>query len=298
VLIVANPAAGRWRSRRRRLGSVVAALERRGCRVTLRLAGPVRDEPGRLAREAGNGFDVVVAAGGDGTINVVANGIAGTGCALALLPFGTANVLARQIGLPRRVDRLADIIAFGQARPVWPGVVRSAGGERLFLTSASSGFDALTVAAVSPRLKRWFGRLAFVWAILGCLWHYRAAALTVRADGVDYHASTAIAVRGRFYAGGFTIAPEADPGEPILHLALFQRDGRAAVLRYLAAMLFGRLPQRRDIVFRRAREAAVSAAESLPVQADGELVGELPAGFGIAERPLYLVQAGPAGPGC
>src|SRR6266568_324512 len=286
ALIIVNPTAVRSRSSRRRLDRVVAALKRRGCAVVLRHAGPASGDAERLAREAEAEFDLIVAAGGDGTLNAVANGMATAPRPLALLPFGTANVLAREIGLPRDPERLADLIAAAPARPIWPGLA----GDRLFLTMASSGFDAETVAAVHPRLKRHAGRLAFAWAILACLWRYRACELHARVDGVDHRAAALIAAKGRFYAGPYVIAPRADLAEPMLDLVLLQRSGRLAVLSYLGALLLGRLPRHRDIIVLRTREAFVSAAEPVPVQADGEIVARLPVRIAIAEQPLRLVQ--------
>ena len=286
ALIILNPAAGRSRSSERRLGRVVAALERRGCAVVLRRAGPESGDAERLAREAEAEFDVIVAAGGDGTLNAVVNGMAAAPRPVALLPFGTANVLAREIGLTRAPERLAGLIASAPARPVWPGLV----GDRLFLTIASSGFDARIVAAVNRRLKLHTGRFAFAWAILVGLWRYRACELCVRVDGVDHPAATMIAANGRFYAGSHVIAPGADLAEPMLDLVLFERSGRLAVLRYLGALLLGRLPRRHDITLLRSREAFVSATEAVPVQADGEIVTHLPVRIGIAERPVRLVR--------
>jgi YegS/Rv2252/BmrU family lipid kinase len=285
VLIIVNPAAGR--SSRRRLDRIVAGLRRRGCEVTVRRTGPTAGAAERLAREAGAEFDIIVAAGGDGTINAVANGL-GTAAPrpLAVLPFGTANLLARAIGLPRRADALALLIASGSVRPVWPGRV----GERLFLTMASCGIDAEIVAAVDPRLKRRIGRFAFAWAFAKCLRRYRAHELSVRIDGVEYRAVAVIAAKGPFYAGPFVVAPRASPAEPMLDLVLFQRAGRLAVLGYLGALLLGRIGKCRDIVFRRCRNAVVTAAKPVPVQADGELVGHAPVTLGIAERPLLLLQ--------
>ncbi len=286
MLIIVNPMAGRSHSSRHRLDRVVAALERRGCAVVLRRTGPAIGDAERLARAAEADFDIIVAAGGDGTLNAVVNGMEAAKRAVAFLPLGTANVLAREIGLPRDPERLADLIAAGPARPIWPGRV----GDRLFLTTASSGFDAEVVAAVNPRLKRCLGRLAFAWAILGCLWRYRACELAVRVDGVEHRAAAVIAAKGRFYAGAYVIAPRANLAEPILDLVLFQRSGRLAVLRYLAALLLGRVARRKDIRFLRSRAALVSAAEAVPVQADGELIARLPVLIAIAEEPLRLVQ--------
>ena len=286
VLIIVNPAAGRSRWSRHRLDRVVAALERRGCSVVTRRAGAPTGDAERLAREAEPDFDIIVAAGGDGTISAVVNGIAGAPRAVAVLPLGTANVLAREIGLPRRPELLAELIAAGPARPIWPGCV----GDRLFLTNASSGFDAATVAAVDPRLKRYVGRLAFAWAILVCLWRYPPHALCVRVDGIDHPAAAVIAAKGRLYAGGYVIAPRANLAEPMLDFVLFQRSGRLAVLRYLGALLLGTIARRDDVTVLRSRSAFVSAAKLLPVQADGEIVARLPVLIRLAEQQLRLVR--------
>lgn len=265
---------------------VVAALWQRGCAAEVRRTGAFPGEAERLAREAEPEFEVIVAAGGDGTLHGVVNGVGAAPRAVALLPFGTANVLAHDIGLPRRPEQLAALIADGPARPVWPGRV----GDRLFLTTASSGFDADTVAALDPRLKRNLGRLAFVWAILTCLVRYRDRKLVVQVDGVGYRAATVIAAKGRLYAGRFVIAPRASLSDPVLHLVLFQRSGRMAVLRYLGALLLGRIPRGEGITLLRCRNASISGDESVPVQADGELVGHLPIALAIAERPLLLIR--------
>jgi len=285
ALLIVNPMAGRVRSSR--LARTVAGLERRGCTAVVDWAVAAGDAE-RLARQTGPDIDIIVAVGGDGTVNAVANGLAlaGREVPLAVLAFGTANVLAREIGLPRDPESLAELIVRGAARPIWPGRI----GDRLFLTCASSGFDAEIVAAVHPGLKRRFGRLAFAWAIGSLVVRYRAHDLVIRCDGAEHAAATVIAAKTRRYAGPWIIAPTADLARPMLELVLFRRPGRLAVLRYLAALPLGRLPHRQDVTLLRCREAALSAAGPLPVQADGEIVGILPVTVGVAERPLYLVQ--------
>jgi len=240
----------------------------------------------RLAREAEADFEIIIAAGGDGTLNAVVNGLAAAPRPVAVVPLGTVNVLAREIGLPRHSEQLAELIATGVAQPIWPGRV----GSRMFLTMASSGFDAETVAAVNPWLKHHLGRFAFAWAILMCLWRYRGGELRVSVAGADYRAAAVIAAKGRFYAGPYVVAPRARFAEPMLDLVLFQRTGRLAVLRYLAALLLNRLPRRKDITFLRSREAFVTATEAVPVQADGEIIAQLPALITLAEQPVQLVQ--------
>jgi diacylglycerol kinase family enzyme len=219
----------------------------------------------------------------------VVNGLAGIPRPMALLPLGTVNLLAREIGLPRQAERLAELIATAPAQPIWPGRVDG----RLFVMMASTGFDAETVAGVDPRLKRYIGRLAFIWAMLARLWHYRPCELVIEADGAEHHAAGLIAAKGRFYAGPFIVAPRANPADPVLELVLFRRAGRMAILGYAAALLRGRLSRSKHVTLLRAPSAGVSGNRSLPVQADGEIVGHLPATIGIAEQPLFLIRPRP-----
>ena len=289
ILIIVNPAAGRARSSERRLGRFVAALERQGCTVVLRRAGPSPGQVERLAGQAEPGFEAIVAAGGDGTISAVVNGLGGRAVPFGVLPLGSANVLAREIRLPRAPEALASLVVTGPASPIWPGRV----GNRAFVMMASAGFDSEIVAALSPELKRRVGRLAFVWGFLVRLWHCPACELTVRADGVEYRAAAVVAAKGRHYAGPFVVAPGADLAEPVLELVLLDRRGRWAMLRYATALFLGRVPRLGDIAIVRARQASVAGNRALPVQADGEIVGELPITLAVADRPLLLIR--PAG---
>ena len=285
ALIILNPSAGRSRRARRRMSRVIAELATLGCHAELRLAGPVHGDVERLAREAEPEFEVIVAAGGDGTVNAVVNGIAGTARAVAFLPLGTANVLTHEIGLPRSPAALARVIAAGESRPIWPG---RAGG-RLFVLMASSGFDAEVVGSVDRRLKRAVGRAAFAVAIIMTLARHRGMSLTVTADGITHAATTVIAAKGRFYGGPFVLAPQADLAEPALQLILLRREGRLAALQYLAALMTGGLARRRDVATLHVSEASISAAWPVPVQADGELIGTTPVTIGIAPTPVHLV---------
>jgi len=289
ILIIVNPAAGRARSSERRLGRFVAALERQGCTVVLRRAGPSPGQVERLAGQAEPGFDAIVAAGGDGTISAVVNGLGGRAVPFGVLPLGSANVLAREIRLPHAPEALASLVVTGPASPIWPGRV----GNRAFVMMASAGFDSEIVAALSPELKRRVGRLAFAWGFLVRLWHCPACELTVRADGVEYRAAAVVAAKGRHYAGPFVVAPGADLAEPVLELVLLDRRGRWAMLRYATALFLGRVPRLGDIAIVRARQASVAGNRALPVQADGEIVGELPITLAVADRPLLLIR--PAG---
>ena len=287
VLILVNPAAGRARSGR--VGRVAAALERRGVAVTIRTGEPPQGVE-QLAREAEPEFDALVAAGGDGTVAAAVNGIAAAPRPLAILPLGTANVLARGLGLPRRAAALAEIIATAPARDFWPGRI----GDRLFVAMASSGFDAAVVAAVDARLKRRVGRLAYAAAMLSCLRRYREPELRVATAEGEFRGAAVIAARCRCYAGGFTIAPEAELAVPLLHLSVIAGGGRRAVLRSLAALVCGRLPDAGFVTRVTTGAATLSGPAGVPVEADGDAAGSLPVRLGLAPRPVPLICPAPA----
>lgn len=291
ILIIFNPSAGRGRRPAKRLRRVVVELERLGCISVVRRTRAPGDAE-RLAHEADPSFDLIVAAGGDGTVNEVVNGLSGSPRPLAVLPLGTGNVLANEIGLPRRAREIAALIAGATPRPIWPGRV----GHRLFVAMVGVGFDADVISRLDDGLRRRIGKLAYAWPILACLWCYRRREFVVRAEGSTFRAASAVIAKGRYYAGRFSLAPEARIADPTLHAVLFRRAGRLAALRYLAAIAFGVLHRLPDVSVFTARTVLLDSAEPSVVEADGEIVGRLPVLVQIPEKPLLLVQPGPSDP--
>jgi diacylglycerol kinase (ATP) len=293
ILIIFNPMAGRKRYRAARLRGVVAELERLGCIVEVRSTRAPGDAE-RLAREANPTFDLIVAAGGDGTVNEVVNGLFARSRPMAVLPLGTGNVLANEVGMPRNPRRLAEVLADGKAKPIWPGRA----GLRLFVAMTGVGFDAEVLAALDPKLKCRIGKLAFAWAILLCVWRYRRREFVVAAPDA-YPVTSAIVTKGRLYGGRFVIAPNARVDDPLFHILLFRGAGRLAIVRYLAALTLGvlhRLPDVSVVTARRVLVAAFDSDESgiSVVETDGEVGGRLPLVIEIAEKPVLLVQPMPA----
>ncbi len=289
VLVILNPVAGPWWRTRRRLYRVLAELERLGCAITVRPTAGMGDAE-RLARAAGCAFDLVIAAGGDGTVNEVANGLAGSSHPLGVLPLGTANVLANELGLPRHPKRLAAVLAGALPRPIWPGRI----GDRLFVCMGGIGFDAAVVARVDPRLKRRFGKCAFLWTILSTLARHRRGEFAIGIDGVEYRAGAAVIAKTRFYAGRFVLAPAARAADPLFHVVLFRPACRPAVLCYLAAMALGLVHRMPGVSVVPGRAIALAGGETWPIQADGEIVAGGPLAVTLAETPLLVVQPGAA----
>jgi YegS/Rv2252/BmrU family lipid kinase len=287
VIVVFNPTAGR--RRRQRLWRVLDLLVQHGQRVEVAETA-YAGHATALAREAAaGGARLVVAAGGDGTVAEVANGLAGSGARLGILPLGTANVLARELGLRPDPHSLAAALAFGRGRVHWPGLASGADGERLFVRMLGAGFDAQVVHHLPPPLKRLLGRGAYVVQTLRESLRRAHGPLTVRLDGATgTEAAAVIVTKGRLYAGPWLLAPDAAPGLPGFAVALFEGGGPLAPLRYGAALPLNRLPRQPGLRLVRAREVEILGS-GVPTQADGDPAGTVPVRVTDAREPIEIL---------
>jgi YegS/Rv2252/BmrU family lipid kinase len=294
LVIIHNPTAGRRRGHY--LARVMAALAAEGVAAETLLTA-ARGDARRLAQaESARGRTIAVA-GGDGTINEAINGIAGAGAAraarLAIIPLGTANVLANELGLPKAPAAVARIAAGDATRAIHLGKIVGGGVARRFAMMAGVGFDAHVVANLPVPLKRALarlgaGKLAYAWQTLVEWLRLRPRRYRVVADGAVYHCASAIIAKGHFYAGRYVAAPEAALERDSFELVLFERGGRAAVLRYALALGLGRLAKAKGIRIVRAREIAIDGEASEPVHADGDAVSTLPVRVSIAKERLAV----------
>jgi diacylglycerol kinase family enzyme len=296
LLVIYNPAAGQRRATL--LWRVLDILNGNGIRFAL----AETRYPGHaavLAREAArDGQSLVVAAGGDGTIADVANGLAGTGVRLGVrlgvIPLGTANVLAREMNLPLAPHAVAAALAFGRTRALWPGIAAGAGPERVFVQMLGVGLDAQVVHKLPLGLKRALGRGAYVVQTLREMLRYDYAPIRLRMDGVAAEAGSVIVTKGTLYAGQYMLAPGAKPEEKGFTVALFERNGPWSALMYGAALPLNLLPCAPGLRLVRASRVEIlgnpveNGGEVL-AQADGDPAGEVPISVRDAEAPIQVV---------
>jgi YegS/Rv2252/BmrU family lipid kinase len=287
MIIVFNPVAGRRRAHL--LWRVLDVLSANGVRIDLaetRSAGHAV----ALARDAVlRGEPMVVAAGGDGTIAEVANGLMGSGARLGVIPLGTANVLAHELGLPFAPKAVAAALAFGRTRTLWPGQANAEDGSRLFVQMLGVGFDAQVVHTLSFPMKKVLGKGAYVLQSVRELSRYRFPSIRMRIDGAETEASSVIISKGRLYGGSFRLAADAVPGEPGFSVVLFKHAGPAAAMMYGAALplnLLGHAPGVRHV---RARRIDFLQNDAIPAQADGDRAGYAPLWVGDAPGPIEVV---------
>ena len=287
MVIVFNPVAGRRRAHL--LWRVLDVLVANGVRLDLVETCRAGHAEALTMEAVKRGEPMVVAAGGDGTIAEVANGLMGTTARLGVIPLGTANVLAHELGLPFSPQAVAAALVFGRTTTLWPGVASSAQGNRLFVQMLGVGFDAHVVRRVSFPMKKLFGKGAYVLRSMAELTRYSYPSIRVRLDEVETRAASVIVSKGRLYGGRFLLAADAMPGEPGFSVILFDRSGPGAAMMYGAALplnLIGRAPGVRRV---RANRVDFFGNEPVPAQADGDPAGYEVVSVTNAAAPIQVV---------
>lgn len=283
VFVIYNPMAGRHRAGC--FKAYLKALENQGAQLTVYAtehAGHainivrdiVTDEP-----------DLIIAAGGDGLVNEVVNGLAGHDWPLAVMPLGTANVLAHELGLPFAPKKWAHAVMHGTVQPVYLGRA----GSRYFTLMCGVGFDGLAVAGINLKLKKKVGKAAYVLAGLKVFGRLPKTPYNITVDGEAHTCASAIICNAHYYGGRFVLAPNARITDKTLYAVLFNKCDFFNMLGYLLAIALGRLDKCNDVKILPASEIKMSHQQGGPVQADGDHVGELPVKVRAAAQKIQLV---------
>jgi diacylglycerol kinase (ATP) len=294
ALLVVNPNAGRVRSSEsKRLDSARRILERDGIQTDLALT----DGPGaasEIARRAvADGRQMVVACGGDGTFNEIVNGLAGSHVPLALLPAGTANVLAKELSLPWNVERAAALVAGSRLRRIALGLATSGEGNvapRHFLSVAGAGPDGAIVHALDLGLKQRAGVLAYWAEGIRQLAAYKFPRFRVTAGGRQFESTLIVVGRTKHYGGPFQITTEADLHSDEFEVMVCESSSRLRYTSYVGLLCLRRLRGARQLTFLKTSSVYCEPLDRAPVftQVDGEPLGQLPAEFRIVPDALTL----------
>jgi diacylglycerol kinase (ATP) len=257
----------------------------------------ISEQPGdaeRFAREAvEEGHELIVSAGGDGTLNEVVNGIAAAGCnsALAIVPLGTGNDFARHLGLPTDLDNAIEQIGAGQTREI--DLVRVTSDlVRYFVNVSSGGFSGLVDEKLTPEMKRTWGPLAYLRSAAAAFPELRGYTTRItldNADAVDLDLYNVIVANGRYVAGGIPVAPEAEISDGLLDIVLIPERGKAELALLAAQILVGRHLSSDAVIFKRAKRVAINSKPGMWFNVDGELIGNEPAIFELLPGALRCV---------
>ena len=291
AVLIFNPKTGRYGSNRLPpIDSVCDHFRSLGVDIDLRqTSGP--GDAATIARAAAtNGRRNLIVSGGDGTINEALQGLIDTDARLAILPRGTANVLARDLGMPLNSFKAASVIAEGKTRKIYAGcaIDEVTGNKRYFLLMAGIGLDASVVRRVDPRLKKRFGRAAFWLSGFSHLAHWRPTSFVLEVDGKTLEGTFAAIGKAASYGGDLSVTPRARLEQPDFEICVVRTRSRFRYLQLLPYVMRGGVPEHKDhVTYLRATQ--VLATGQAPVQVDGELIGKLPMRFEIVPQPIEVI---------
>jgi diacylglycerol kinase (ATP) len=290
--VIFNPSARGEKARRFHKQLEVIAKE-----STLKLTTKAGDARTLAAEAVREGFQTIVAAGGDGTLNEVLNGMGDAPdgfeiSRLGILPLGTVNVFAREIGVGTQLDNTWNIIKAGKETRIDLPAVEFAGThkreKRYFAQLAGAGLDARAIELVKWQVKKTIGPLAYVLAGMHALMG-PPARISAATGEISQDAALVLIGNGRLYGGEFRLFPEADLRDGMLEVCVLPRCDWMTLARCGPELLFrGGLPASATKVFR-TEKLTLTSSSPVPVQLDGELVGHLPAIFTIERARLRVL---------
>ena len=283
IVVILNPTAGNLETVRdwqERVESIVG-------RWPVRISSHGGEAETLARRAVEEGFGRVVAAGGDGTVNHVANGIAGSDAALGILPMGTVNVFAMELGLPANdLERCWEIVETGHVRLV---DLPSANGK-YFVQLGGIGLDAQAVKETTLPFKRSLGPLSYLISAAHIAGRQPPQLLIESEDAPVREGSFVLVGNGRLYGGPFPFFKQAVVDDGLLDVVLFKRLGFLEIIKYLHDVVFSSDIRVPEIEYFQTRQLRVSSEQDVPVELDGELAGNCPVDFQMHEKALPVLS--------
>lgn len=289
LVVVANPAAGHGRAGRL-IGKVTTALHRLRVPHEIRVSesGTDLEQLARVAAEAGT--RIVAALGGDGTASLAANGILGTGAALAALPAGTGDDFAKAIGAAK-LDAAIELLAHPKTADLDVIEVTTGATKRSFINIAGAGFDSEVNETANGMTVKLGATGTYLVALLKTLSRYSPAAFTIQVDDerIELNAMLVEVGSGRWTGGGMKVLPNAVMNDGMLDVCVVEALSKLAFLRAFPRVFLGSHTTHPKVRMRTGTRVQVEANRRVLVYADGELVGSLPAIFEMRPGALPVV---------
>lgn len=265
--IILNPAAGRGAVRKIEADLLKAVSEQLGDVRAHRTES--HGHATRIAKELKREGSLVIAAGGDGTIDETVNGLVGGNCTLGIIPTGSGNDFVKMLALPLDYVKAIEVIKRGRTMSMDLGKV----GDSYFANGLGMGFDA-DVVIESAKVKRLRGDMIYLYSVLKTLLHYRNRVITLSVNGKKESREILMVTvgNGEYLGGGFHLTPGAKIDDGILDVCIIEALSFREVLMHLPKAMKGRHISLPQVQFFQAKELIVESAEGIPVHADGELL--------------------------
>jgi diacylglycerol kinase (ATP) len=288
IVLISNPEA--QGTTEKKIKQACLFLESRGYDVES-LSTQRRGDAENLAKESVKKSPAfIIAAGGDGTLNEVANGIAGSKIPMAILPFGTTNVLSKELAIPEDVGGALEAAVTRTPKTVSLGKIDSPDASfipRYFILMAGIGYDGETVLGINKTLKKHSGKGAYIYSGIRTLLGFHPSELAFNIDGKTYYGYSAIVGKASKYGGNFAVTPDAHLTDPALYVCLFHGGTGRDILRYVFGIALKIHLKFRDVKYLKAENIEISGKAH--VQIDGDYFGTTPVRIGIAKDMIRLI---------
>jgi YegS/Rv2252/BmrU family lipid kinase len=252
----------------------------------------------RIAREAvREGFNSIIAAGGDGTVNEVVNGIISAGpsqTVLGVLPVGTMNVFAMELGIPlNSLEKSWEVIRGGLVRNIDLPICRTSESTRYFVQLAGVGLDAEVVLRTTRESKKALGPMSYLLSLAQIAGQTPPPITLQNEEGRERIGSFVLLGNGRFYGGPFKMFRSGSPVDGLLDVLIFRNQSPWDLLRYMHAILIGQHQNLGDVEYFQTREISLSSEGEIPFELDGEMSGYLPVNFSVKASALAVFTPPP-----
>lgn len=266
---IINPSAGQGKYKQI-IQAIHNILSDSGVRYDIKVL-EYRGEALSLAKKTADDHDVVVAVGGDGTVNEVFSGILGTQAIFGIIPAGTGNGFARALDLPLNLEKACQVLVEGRAKEIDVGMANG----RYFLGTAGVGFDALIAEFAGEKLGPLRGMWLYFFAGALTFYRYKPPLVNVEIDSEIVKVTPlVIAIANtRIYGGTALIAPDAKPDDGLLDVCIIQDMSAFRLVCHLPKLFTGRHVNLPDVTMHKGRKAVINSPEPIPLHVDGEAAG-------------------------
>jgi len=244
----------------------------------------------KLAEAAKDKYDLIIAAGGDGTINEVINGMACSKATLVIIPFGSTNVLARELGVPDDPKMAAELITKGKKIKMDLGYAKTSKESRYFSMMLCVGPFAQVIKDMTPEFKKRWGRFAYPFRLIKILFRYKWHKIYVK-HKVESTGYFVIMANIKYYGGEYEIADKANIRDGLLDLVIINRKNPWDIIMLIFSIASGKLNKFLRKEYYRTKEAEIYSHYNMEIQIDGEVLGLAPVSVKIMPKALNVIAA-------
>ncbi len=285
IAVIANMRSGQATEQRQK--AILSSLHKKGIAPDEVLLVDTPESTVKRTREcAEQKCGLIIGVGGDGTLNTIINGLAGSETALGVIPTGTANVLANSLGVTSNIEQACSVIAKGTRRRIDLGRM----GKRYFACNSGVGFDAYVLKNVDSHSKKRFGLMAYIGMAVRKFFTYGFRTVRVSlGSGEKYRGYMVLINNTKYYGGNFQFTPQADASDGLLDVVIFKRKDPGTVLRYLNSIRTGTIADQSDVVYAQVPRLHVYRHGRHPIHIDGEYYRRSPASYSVAPNSLTVL---------